>query len=123
MTAAPSARPDNANAGRLQARATVQLALVLIAKEHAAAIRKRQGKVAPAVTQLNDEDLLVRHYSHVATQGLYVTGNVGPHVEELYAAGLRLLTNRAWGLRKTDEEAIRTVVRLAVEYNLGIETY
>jgi hypothetical protein len=92
-------------------------------KQHAAAIRHRQGTFAPTVKDLSDEDLLVRHYSHVATQGLYLTGKVGPHIEELYNAGLRLLTNRSWGLRKTDEEAIRTVVRLALERDLGIETY
>jgi hypothetical protein len=96
---------------------------VLTANQHAAAIRKRQGKLAPAVNELGDEDLLVRHYLHVATQGLYLTGDVGPYVEELHAAGLRLLTNRAWGLRKTDEEAIRAVVRPALEHNLGVETY
>jgi hypothetical protein len=96
---------------------------VLSAPQHAAAIRKRQGPSAPVVTQLGDEDLLVRHYTHVATQGLYLTGDVGPHVEKLHAAGLRLLSNRSWGLRKTDEQAIRTVVRLALECNLGVETY
>ena len=75
------------------------------------------------VRELRDEELLVRHYLHVATQGLYLTGNVSPHVEDLYAAGLRLLTNRSWGLRKTDEEAVRTVVQLALKHNLGVETY
>ncbi|HLY65832.1 MAG TPA: hypothetical protein VKU60_09885 [Chloroflexota bacterium] len=93
------------------------------AKQHAAALRQRQGRVGTLVKQLDDEDLLVRHYSHVATQGLYLTGSVSPHVDELHAAGLRLLTNRSWGLRKTDEEAIRTVVRLALKYDLGVETY
>jgi len=96
---------------------------VLTAKQHAAALRKRQGGIGTIVKDLNDEDLLVRHYLHVATQGLYLSGNVAPHVEELYAAGLRLLTNRAWGLRKTDEEAVRGVVRLALRYDLGVETY
>jgi len=96
---------------------------VLTATQHAAAVRKRQGKLAPAVNDLSDEDLLVRHYLHVATQGLYLTGSVGPHVEELHAAGLRLLTNRSWGLRKTGEEAIRAVVRLALRHELGAETY
>lgn len=96
---------------------------MLTAKEHVAAIRKRQGSIGTLVHELNDEDLLVRHYLHVATQGLYLTGNVSPHVEELYGAGLRLLTNRSWGLRKTDEEAVRTVVRLALTYKLGVETY
>jgi len=104
-------------------RAALQLAFVPTATQHAAAIRKRQGKVAPAINQLNDEDLLVRHYMHVATQGLYVTGNVAPFVDALHSEGLRLLTNRSWGLRKTDEEAIRAVVRLAVKHNLGVETY
>lgn len=93
------------------------------ATQHAAAIRKRQGKLAPMVHDLSDEDLLVRHYLHVATQGVYLTGQVGPHVEELHAAGLRLLTNRSWGLRKTDEEAIRAVIQLALRYSLGVETY
>jgi len=102
---------------------TLQLGLVPTATQHADALRKRQGNLAPAVNEFNDEDLLVRHYLHVATEGLYLIGNVAPYVDELYAAGLRLLTNRAWGLRKTDEEAIRTVVRLAVKYNLGVETY
>lgn len=96
---------------------------VLTAKQHADAVRKRQGGIGTMVRNLGDEDLLVRHYLHVATQGLYLTGSVAPYVEELYAAGLRLLTNRAWGLRKTDEEAVRTVVRFALKYNLGIETY
>jgi hypothetical protein len=99
------------------------LALVVTAKQHAVAVRTRQGKLAPVVTELSDEDLLVRHYLHVATQGLYLTGDVSPYVEQLHAAGLRLLTNRSWGLRKTDEEAIRTVVRLALQFDLGIETY
>ena len=93
------------------------------ARQHAAAIRGRQNRLAPVVTELTDEDLLVRHYSHVATQGLYLTGNVSPYVEQIHAAGLRLLSNRSWGLRKTDEEAIRAVVRLALQYDLGIETY
>lgn len=93
------------------------------AKQHAAAIRKRQGTLAPFVNELNDEDLLLRHYTHVATQGLYLTGNVGPYVEDLHGAGLRLLTNRSWGLRKIDEVAIRAVVRLALEHELGVETY
>lgn len=79
--------------------------------------------MAPTVNDLGDEDLLVRHYSHVATQGLYLTGNVGPHIEQLHDAGLRLLTNRSWGLRKTDEEAMRAVVRLALQHQLGVETY
>lgn len=96
---------------------------MLTAKQHAAAVRQRQGSVGTLVHNLDDEDLLVRHYLHVATQGLYVIGNVGPHVEDLYNAGLRLLTNRSWGLRKTDEEAVRTVVRLALQHDLGIETY
>jgi hypothetical protein len=99
------------------------LTTVLTAKEHAAAIRKRQGSIGTMVRELDDEDLLVRHYLHVATQGLYLTGNVAPYVDELYAAGLRLLTNRSWGLRKTDEQAVRTVVRLALKHDLGIETY
>jgi hypothetical protein len=99
------------------------LSVVPTAKQHAAAVRKRQGKLAPVVTELTDEDLLVRHYLHVATQGLYLTGNVSPCVEQLHAAGLRLLSNRSWGLRKTDEEAIRAVVHLALQYDLGIETY
>jgi len=103
--------------------AAVQLVFVPTAKQHASAIRERQGKYATAVKDLSDEDLLVRHYSHVATQGLYLTGQVGPYVDELYAAGLRLLSNRSWGLRKTDQEAIRTVVRLALAHDLGIETY
>jgi hypothetical protein len=93
------------------------------AKQHAGALRERQSRIAPTVTQMDDEELLVRHYLHVATQGVYLTGEVGPHVEALHAAGLRLLTNRAWGLRKTDEESLRTVVRLALQYNLGVETY
>jgi hypothetical protein len=96
---------------------------VLTANQHATAIRKRQGKLVPTVNSLADEDLLVSHYTHVATQGLYLTGNVGPHIEDLHCAGLRLLTNRSWGLRKTDEEAIRTVVRLALRHQLGVETY
>lgn len=96
---------------------------MLTAKQHAAAIRKRQGAVAPTVKELTDEDLLVRHYMHVATQGLYLTGSVGPHVEELHRAGLRLLTNRSWGLRKTDERAVRSVVQLALANDLGVETY
>ncbi len=96
---------------------------MVTAKQHAVAVRTRQGKLAPVVTELSDEDLLVRHYLHVATQGLYLTGDVSPYVEQLHAAGLRLLTNRSWGLRKTDEEAIRTVVRLALQFDLGIETY
>lgn len=95
----------------------------LTASQHAHAIRQRQGKLAPIVNELHDEDLLVRHYTHVATQGLYLTGNVSPYVDELHAAGLRLLTNRSWGLRKTDDEAIRAVVRLALKHALGIETY
>jgi hypothetical protein len=103
--------------------ATLQLPTVLTAKQHSRAIRERQGKLAPTVNELSDEDLLVRHYSHVATQGLYLTGSVGPYVEELHTAGLRLLTNRSWGLRKTDENAIRAVVKLALKYDLGIETY
>ena len=93
------------------------------AKQHAGALRERQSRIAPAVVQMDDEDLLVRHYLHVATQGVYLTGEVGPHVEALHGAGLRLLTNRAWGLRKTDEESLRTVVHLALQYNLGVETY
>jgi len=93
------------------------------AKQHAAAIRKRQGKVAPLVNELDDEELLVRHYKHVATQGIYLTGDVAPHVDELHAAGLRLLSNRSWGLRKTDEKAIQAVVRPALIYELGVETY
>ena len=93
------------------------------AKQHAGALRERQSRIAPTVTQMDDEDLLVRHYTHVATQGVYLTGEVGPHVEALHAAGLRLLTNRAWGLRKTDGESLRTVVHLALQYNLGVETY
>jgi len=104
-------------------RATLQLAFVPTATQHAAAIRKRQGKLAPAVNQLNDEDLLVRHYMHVATQGLYVTGNVAPFVDELHAAGLRLLTSRSWGLRNSDEEGVRGVVRPALKHSLGVETY
>ncbi|MFI5267893.1 MAG: hypothetical protein ACHQ7M_11000 [Chloroflexota bacterium] len=96
---------------------------MLTANQHATAIRKRQGKLAPIVNELSDEDLLVRHYSHVATQGLYLTGTVGPHIEELHDAGLRLLTNRSWGLRKTDEDAMRAVVRLALQHQLGVETY
>ncbi len=103
--------------------AALQLPTVLTAKQHAQAIRGRQGKLAPTVNELSDEDLLVRHYSHVATQGLYLTGNVSPYVEELHAAGLRLLTNRSWGLRKTDQDAMRAVLRLALKYDLGIETY
>jgi hypothetical protein len=103
--------------------AALQLPTVPSAVEHAQAIRHRQGKLAPMVSDLSDEDLLVRHYSHVATQGLYLTGNVSPYVEQIHAAGLRLLTNRSWGLRKTDQAAIRTVVRLALQYGLGIETY
>ena len=86
-------------------------------------MRKRQGQIGTMVKDLDDEDLLVRHYMHVATQGLYLNGNVAPHVGRLYSAGLRLLTNRSWGLRKTDEEAVRTVVRLALQCSLGIETY
>lgn len=101
----------------------LQLATVLTAKAHAAAIRERQGKLAPTVNDLSDEDLLVRHYLHVATQGLYLTGDVSPYVDGLYSAGLRLLTNRSWGLRKTEEQAIRTVVQLALKHDLGIETY
>jgi hypothetical protein len=93
------------------------------AKQHAAAVRQRQGKLAPLVNELSDEELLVRHYQHVATQGLYLTGDVAPYVEALYNAGLRLLSNRSWGLRKTDEAAIRSVVRLATAHGLGIETY
>ena len=93
------------------------------AQQHAAAIRKRQSSAAPQVLEFDDEDLLVRHYTHVATQGLYLTGNVALHVEALHDAGLRLLSNRSWGLRKVDEESIRTVVRLALKYSLGIETY
>ena len=96
---------------------------MLTAKQHAAALRRRQGKQAPLVLELNDEDLLVRHYQHVATQGVYVVGNEGPYVDDLHAAGLRLLTNRSWGLRKTNEEAIRAVVKLALKYGLGVETY
>lgn len=103
--------------------AGLQLRTVLTATQHARAIRERQGAVAPAVKELDDEELLVRHYSHVATQGLYLTGNLSPYVEELHAAGLRLLTNRSWGLRKTDPEAVRAVIRLALKYQLGIETY
>jgi hypothetical protein len=101
----------------------VQLATVLTAKQHAAAVRQRQGKLAPLVNALSDEELLVRHYLHVATQGLYLTGDVSPCVDEVYNAGVRLLSNRSWGLRKTDEAAIRTVVRLALAHELGIETY
>ena len=97
--------------------------LVLTAKQHAAAVRDRQSRIAPLIREFDDEELLVRHYLHVATQGVYLTGEVGPHVEALHAAGLRLLTNRAWGLRKTDRESIRTVVHLALQYNLGVETY
>ncbi|MGH2364885.1 MAG: hypothetical protein ACRDGF_08000, partial [Chloroflexota bacterium] len=93
------------------------------AKTHATAIRQRQGKAAPLVLQLNDEDLLVRHYLHVATQGVYLTGDVAPHVEDLHDEGLRLLTNRSWGLRKTEEAAVRRVVQLALKHNLGVETY
>ncbi|HUZ76580.1 MAG TPA: hypothetical protein VMV93_03240 [Chloroflexota bacterium] len=93
------------------------------AKTHAAAIRQRQGTAAPMVLQLNDEDLLVRHYLHVATQGVYLTGDVAPHVEDLHDEGLRLLTNRSWGLRKTEEAAVRRVVQLALKHNLGVETY
>jgi hypothetical protein len=96
---------------------------VLTANQHAAAIRKRQGSIGTMVRELDDEDLLVRHYLHVATQGLYLTGNVAPYVDQLYKAGLRLLTNRSWGLRKTDEEAVRSVVKLALTYDLGVETY
>ena len=96
---------------------------MLTANQHATAVRQRQSTASTAVRQLNDEDLLVRHYSHVATQGLYLTGNVGPHIDELYNAGLRLLTNRSWGLRKTDEAAMRTVVQLALKHDLGIDTY
>ena len=96
---------------------------MLTAKQHAAAIRKRQGAHAPAVHDFDDHELLVRHFSHVATQGLDLTGQVGPHVEDLHRAGLRLLTNRSWGLRKTDEDAIRTVVQLALTHDLGVETY
>ncbi len=99
------------------------MGFVPTAAQHAAAIRKRQGKLAPTVNELSDEDLLVRHYLHVATQGLYLTGNVAPLADELHRAGLRLLANRSWGLRKTDENAVRTVVRLALKHNLGIETY
>ena len=93
------------------------------AKQHAAALRQRQSLAAPLVKDLVDEDLLVRHYSHVATQGLYLTGEVAPHVDALHEAGLRLLSNRSWGLRKTDEATMRLVVQLALRYNLGIETY
>jgi hypothetical protein len=93
------------------------------AKQHAALLRRRQGKIAPLVHELNDEELLVRHRLHIAAQGLYLTGNVAPYVEDLHAAGRRLLTNRAWGLRKTDEDAVRAVTRLALRYDLGIETY
>ena len=96
---------------------------MLTANQHAAAIRKRQGKLAAMVNDLGDEDLLVRHYLHVATQGLYLTGDVGPYVDDLHGQGLRLLTNRSWGLRKTGEEAVRTVVRLALQHQLGVETY
>ena len=101
----------------------LQLLSVRTAKQHAALLRKRQGAVAPAIAGLTDEDLLVRHYLHVATQGLYLTGDVSGSVDELHAAGLRLLTNRSWGLRKTDEDALRAVVQLALRYDLGIETY
>ncbi len=96
---------------------------MLTAKQHSAAVRQRQGKVAPLVNDLTDEELLVRHYMHVATQGVYLTGNVAPHVEELHDEGLRLLTNRSWGLRKTGEDAVRKVVQLALKLNLGVETY
>jgi len=107
----------------LSGKLPVKFSSVLTANQHAAAIRKRQGKLAPTVNGLDDEDLLVRHYLHVATQGLYLTGDVGPHIDELHGAGLRLLTNRSWGLRKTDEDAIRAVVRLALQHELGVETY
>jgi hypothetical protein len=60
---------------------------------------------------------------HVATQGLYLRGNVAPIVSELDDAGLRLLSNRSWGLRKIDEDAVRTVVRLALKHELGVDTY
>ncbi|MHB8619635.1 MAG: hypothetical protein ACYDAG_08710 [Chloroflexota bacterium] len=96
---------------------------MLPAKQHAAALRQRQARTAPLVNQLSDEELLVRHYLHVATQGLYLRGEVAPHAEELHAEGFRRLTNRSWGLRKTDEAAVRKVVEAALRYNFGIDTY